>query len=95
MSQLKVDEGYQTMNRVQAAAELRRLATQMEWHRSLPYGGGAIDIPYELEREIAFHKSADCTAVIFEYRLKWSVRDDEVAESQPIPPDETGRRGGQ
>lgn len=71
------------MNRVEVAAELRRLAAQLEWHRSLPYGDGAIAIPYELEREIEFHESADGAAARFEYRLKWPMRDDEVVEPEP------------
>jgi hypothetical protein len=95
MSHLNLDEGYQSMNRVEVAAELRRLATQLEWHRSLPAGGGAIDIPYHLQREIEFHDRANGTAVRFEYRLTWTVHDDEVAEPEPTPSDATGRRDGQ
>jgi hypothetical protein len=63
------------MNRVTVAAELRRLATQLEWHRTLPSRGGVVTIPYEIQRELEYHENTDGTAAVFEYRLRWTVHD--------------------
>lgn len=75
MSHVKLREQYRAMNRLEVAAELRRLAAQLEWHGCLSYGDGAVPIPYELEREIEIDESTDGTALRFEYRLKWPTRD--------------------
>ena len=45
MSHVKIHEHHQTMTRLEVAVELRRLATQLEWEKCIPYGDGTIAVP--------------------------------------------------
>jgi hypothetical protein len=76
MSYLKVHNHYRTMTREEVAAELRRLATELESEGRISYATGAIAVPARIEREFQVDESSDGAAFKFDYRLKWPVRDD-------------------
>lgn len=71
MPDLKVHDHYRTMTREEVAAELRRLATQLESPGHLPYLDGAVAVPAQGEREFGIEESGDGSTCRFEYRLKW------------------------
>jgi hypothetical protein len=76
MPDLKVHDHYRPMTRQEVAAELRRLATQLEVDGRIPYLTGAVVVPVRIEREFVLDESGDGAACRFEYRLRWPVCDD-------------------
>jgi hypothetical protein len=76
MSHLKVHDHYRTMTRAEVAAELHRLATQLESAGGILYATGAIAAPARVEREFKIDESSSGAAFRFQYRPKWPVRDD-------------------
>ena len=59
MSHVKIHEHHQTMTRLEVAVELRRLATQLEWEKCIPYGDGTIAVPCKIERELEIDESVE------------------------------------
>ena len=63
------------MTRAEAAADLRRLADEVEAGK-ISYGaGGTLDVPEAIEREIEIEREDNGTTVKYEveFELEWSV----------------------
>lgn len=63
------------MSRAEAAADLRRLADEVE-AGTITYGsGGTLDVPEALEREIEIEREDKGSSVKYEveFELEWSV----------------------
>jgi hypothetical protein len=69
MSHAKIHEHHQTMTRLEVAVELRRLATQLEWEKCIPYGDGTIAVPYKIERELEIDESVEGGAFTMNFKL--------------------------
>jgi hypothetical protein len=69
MSHVKIHEHHQTMTRLEVAVELRRLATQLEWEKCIPYGDGTIAVPCKIERELEIDESVEGDAFTMNFKL--------------------------
>jgi len=75
MGEVTIHEEERMMSRAEAAADLRRLADELE-AGTITYGaGGTLDVPEALEREIEIEREHKGTTVKYEveFELAWSV----------------------
>ena len=89
MSHVKIHEHHQTMTRLEVAVELRRLATQLEWEKCIPYRDGTIAVPYKIERELEIDESVEAGAFTMNFKLNWVAHD---GESRPRTATHSDRR---
>jgi hypothetical protein len=76
MADLTVHDHYRTMTRQELAAELHRLASELESQGQLPYTTGTITVPGRVKREFVIEENTGGAMCKFEYRLRWPVDDE-------------------
>jgi amphi-Trp domain-containing protein len=75
MSHIKIHEDHRTLSRTELAAELRRVAGQLEAGEDLSYGeaGDSIAVPEQIERELEIEQTKDGAGYKFDIEFKWAA----------------------
>jgi hypothetical protein len=94
MSHLEVHNHSRVMTPEEVAAELRRLADELESKERISYMTGAIAVSACIEREFHIDDSGDGASCEFNYRLKWPVHDDAPQRASPSADPHTCPRCG-
>lgn len=72
MTHVKIHEDHRMLARADLAAELHRIATQLEAGQDVSYGiNGSITVPDEVERELEIEQTKDGSGIKFGIEFKW------------------------
>lgn len=75
MTHSKIYEDHRTLSRVELAAELHRVAAQLESGGDVSYGElGSIAVPEEIQREVEIEQTKDGAGFKFDIEFKWIAR---------------------
>jgi amphi-Trp domain-containing protein len=74
MTHVKIHEDHRTLSRAELAAELRRVASQLESGGTLSYGeAGSIAVPEQIQREVEIEQTKDGAGYKFDIEIKWTA----------------------
>jgi amphi-Trp domain-containing protein len=70
---VKICEDHRTISRAELAAELHRIANQLEKDGSVAYGpAGTVTVPDMVDREVEVERTKDDTGIKFDIEFKWA-----------------------